>query len=50
MDEARLEFLRKLIASPSPSGFEQPVQEVIRTEIGKYTDTVRAMNLSYRAR
>jgi len=41
MDEARLEFLRKLIASPSPSGFEQPVQEVIRTEIGKYTNNVR---------
>lgn len=41
MDEARLEFLRTLIASPSPSGFEQPVQEVIRTEISKYADTVR---------
>jgi putative aminopeptidase FrvX len=41
MDEARLEFLRTLIASPSPSGFEQPVQEVIRTETSKYADTVR---------
>lgn len=41
MDESRVELLRRLIASPSPSGFEQPVQEVIRAEIGKYTDEVR---------
>jgi putative aminopeptidase FrvX len=40
MDEPRVEFLRNLIASPSPSGFEQPVQETIRKEISKYTDTV----------
>jgi endoglucanase len=41
MDESRVEFLRHLIASPSPSGFEQPIQEVIRTEISQYTDVVR---------
>ena len=41
MDKSRIEFLRRLIASPSPSGFEQPVQEVIRTEISQYTDVVR---------
>jgi tetrahedral aminopeptidase len=41
MDESRVEFLRRLIASPSPSGFEQPVQEVIRTEISRYADVVR---------
>jgi putative aminopeptidase FrvX len=41
MDESRVEFLRRLIASPSPSGFEQPVQEVIRTEIRQYADVVR---------
>jgi putative aminopeptidase FrvX len=41
MDEYRVEFLRRLIASPSPSGFEQPVQEVIRTEISQYADVVR---------
>ena len=41
MDETRLDFLRTLIASPSPSGFEQPVQEVIRTEISKYADAIR---------
>jgi len=41
MDESRVGFLRRLIASPSPSGFEQPIQEVIRTEISQYTDVVR---------
>lgn len=41
MDEARLSFLRRLIASPSPSGFEQPIQQVIREEIRQYTDEVR---------
>lgn len=41
MDEARLSFFRRLIASPSPSGFEQPVQQVIREEIRSYTDEVR---------
>jgi tetrahedral aminopeptidase len=33
MDESRIAFLRRLIASPSPSGFEQPVQQVIREEL-----------------
>ncbi|HEX6479974.1 MAG TPA: M42 family metallopeptidase [Ktedonobacteraceae bacterium] len=41
MDEARVAFLRKLIASPSPSGFEQPVQQVIREEVQHYTDELR---------
>ncbi len=40
MDESRLAFLRRMIASPSPSGFEQPVQRVIREEIHSYTDEV----------
>jgi tetrahedral aminopeptidase len=41
MNESRIEYLRRLISSPSPSGFEQPIQEVIRTEIRQYTDVVR---------
>jgi putative aminopeptidase FrvX len=41
MHESRVEFLRRLVASPSPSGFEQPVQAVIRAEIGQYSDEVR---------
>ena len=41
MEESQLSFLRRLIASPSPSGFEQPVQQVIREELTHYSDTVR---------
>ena len=41
MDEARVVFLRRMITSPSPSGFEQPVQQVIREEIQQYTDEIR---------
>jgi putative aminopeptidase FrvX len=41
MEESRIAFLRRLIASPSPSGFEQPAQQVIREEIGHYSDEVR---------
>lgn len=41
MEESRLEFLHKLINSPSPSGFEQAAQQTVREEIAKYTDEVR---------
>ncbi|GCE25746.1 hydrolase [Dictyobacter alpinus] len=41
IDESRVAFLAKMISSPSPSGFEQPVQQVVRDEIQNYTDEVR---------
>ena len=41
MDASRVSVLRHMIASPSPSGFEQPVQQVIRDEIQQYSDTLR---------
>jgi putative aminopeptidase FrvX len=41
MDEARLNFLQRLVASPSPSGFEQPAQQVVREEIQQFADEVR---------
>jgi tetrahedral aminopeptidase len=41
MNESRFSFLRQLIDSPSPSGFEQPIQQVIREELGHYTDEIR---------
>jgi putative aminopeptidase FrvX len=41
LEEARIAFLRNMIASPSPSGFEQRVQQVIREDIRQYTDEVR---------
>ncbi len=41
MDEGRVSVLRRMIASPSPSGFEQPVQQVIREEVQQYADEVQ---------
>ncbi len=41
MDESRISVLRQMIASPSPSGFEQPVQQVIRDVVKQYTDEIR---------
>lgn len=41
MEESRIAFLRRMIASPSPSGFEQRVQQVIREEVQAYTDELR---------
>jgi endoglucanase len=41
MDEARIAFLKRLVASPSPSGFEQPAQQVVREEIRQFADEVR---------
>ncbi len=41
MEELRIAFLRRLIATPSPSGFEQPVQQLIREELQAYSDTMR---------
>lgn len=41
MDESRLTFLKRLVASPSPSGFEQPAQQVVREEIQQFADEVR---------
>ena len=41
MEESQLSFLRRLIASPSPSGFEQPVQQVIREELEAYVNRRR---------
>jgi tetrahedral aminopeptidase len=40
VEESRLAFLRRMIAAPSPSGFEQQVQQVIREEVRHYTDEV----------
>jgi len=34
-------FFRKLLETPSPSGFEQPIQEVVRSWAGSYADEVR---------
>lgn len=41
MDTSREALLRRLVATPSPSGYEQPVQQVIREEVKHYADEVR---------
>jgi len=39
--KASLDFLKALLEQSSPSGFEQPVQEVWRRQVKKYADEVR---------
>jgi len=41
MHESRISFLRQLVDSSAPSGFEQPVQQVIREEVSRYSDDIR---------
>ena len=31
MDDSALDFLQQLLETPGPSGYEQPVQEVVRS-------------------
>ena len=40
MNEASANFFRALLDAPSPSGFEQPVQAVVREYAGSFTDEV----------
>lgn len=40
-NEAQLNVLRRMINAPSPSGFEQPMQQVVREVVSNYTDEVR---------
>ncbi len=41
MKEESFLFLRRLIEAPSPSGFEQSVQKIIRAEMTKFADEVK---------
>lgn len=41
MHEASHTFLRQLLETPSPSGFERPIQDVVRAWAGPYADEVR---------
>jgi endoglucanase len=41
MQEASLSFLHNLLKTPSPSGFERPVQDVVRAWAKPYADEVR---------
>lgn len=41
MDVSRVEFLQRLAEAPSPSGFEQPAQAVVREDMKVYADDVQ---------
>jgi endoglucanase len=36
-----IDFLKQLVAAPSPSGFEQPVQELVRRNLRNFADELR---------
>jgi endoglucanase len=40
MDATALEFLKQVLATPSPSGYEQPVQELVREYLTPFADKV----------
>ncbi|MBX7168527.1 MAG: M42 family metallopeptidase [Pirellulales bacterium] len=40
MDQAAREFLETLLATPSPSGYERPIQDVVRRYVGQFADRV----------
>jgi endoglucanase len=40
MDEAALGFFKRILETPSPSGFERPVQDHVREYISKHADKV----------
>jgi endoglucanase len=41
MDDRAFDFLSDLLTSPSPSGYEQPVQTVVRNYVGAFADDVK---------
>src|SRR3954465_14779261 len=41
MEDSSHSFLRQLLETPSPSGYERPIQEVVRAWAGRYADEVR---------
>jgi len=41
MDKDALAFLEQLVATPSPSGYEQPAQKLMRERMGQFADSVR---------
>ncbi len=40
MNADALEFLRRILETPSPSGYEQPVQAIVREYVASFADTV----------
>ncbi len=40
MDSAALDFFKKILETPSPSGYEKPVQDVVRRYVSDFADKV----------
>lgn len=40
LDDLPAKFLQRLVETPSPSGFEAPIQDVIRDYVAEFADTV----------
>ncbi len=40
MENSSLEFLKQLLETPSPSGFERPIQDVVRRYVSDFADRV----------
>lgn len=40
MEERSHEFLKQLLETPSPSGYERPIQDVVRAWVGEFADEV----------
>jgi putative aminopeptidase FrvX len=40
MDSAPLDFFKTLLETPSPSGYERPIQDVVRRYVGQFADRV----------
>ena len=41
MQDSAREFLKQLLRTPSPSGYEAPIQEVVRQYVGQFADEVK---------
>src|SRR5574340_1028266 len=41
MEPAALDFFRRILETPSPSGYESPVQQLVRDYVGPAADEVR---------
>lgn len=41
MESSALEFFRQVLETPSPSGYERPVQDIVRRYAGEFADEVR---------
>jgi len=42
MEESSLEFLKELLKTPSPSGYEVPIQKVVREYVGQFNCQVNS--------